>query len=74
MSQLIVKVIAKAKKNRVQQLSLTEYKVWTTAPAEDNKANQKVIELLAKFLNRKRNELFLASGVKNRTKIIEVTD
>lgn len=75
----MVKVIPSAKKSEVTEettdlFGLRHFKVKTTQIAEDGKANQVVIELLAEFFAVKKNRLRIASGLTSRSKIVEISD
>ena len=74
MIQIKASVIPRAKVDRVLQLSETEYKIWTTAPAVNDKANEAVIELLAKFLQIRKSKIYLVSGNKNRHKVFQILE
>ena len=55
--RIYVKVTPRAGKNEITKISEEEYKVQVTAPPERGKANEAVIELLAKyFAFQKRSE------------------
>ena len=71
---LNVSVKPKAKLNQVKKLTDNTYQVSVTAPAEKGKANQAVIELLAKYLNLKKNQVHLVAGFKARQKVVEILD
>ena len=69
--QIVVKVVAGAKKNFVRQEN-DGWKVYTTAPAVDNKANEAVIELLAEHFSVKRRQIELVRGALSRRKIFQI--
>ena len=71
---ITVYVKPKAKLNQVKKLTDNTYQVSVTAPAEKGKANQAVVELLAKYLNLKKNQVHLVAGFKARQKVVEVLD
>lgn len=62
----------KAKSNRVTQINGRTFRVATTAPAVDNKANIAVERLIAQHFGVKRSEVFLLSGQTSRVKVFEV--
>jgi uncharacterized protein (TIGR00251 family) len=75
--KISVKVIPAARKNEVidegvDLLNLRHFKVKTTTPPEDGKANKAVIELLAEFFAVKKSAIEIISGGTSRTKIIEI--
>lgn len=67
-----VKVKAQAKSDQVIKISNEEYIVKTTAPAIENKANEKVIELIADYFKVKKSAVRLIKGVKNKEKAFEI--
>lgn len=69
--KISVKVNPKAKKDLVVKLSDNSFKVFTTKPAENNKANIAVIDLLAKHLKIKKSQLNLIAGSTSKEKIFE---
>jgi hypothetical protein len=69
--QIRVRVIPKAKLNKVEKLSASEYKIWLTTAPTDGKANQALIKELAKFLGIKKAQLEIKSGFTSRDKVLE---
>lgn len=72
MKHISVRVTPKAKSNKVLQLSDTSFRVWVSSVPEKGKANKKVIELLADFLNIKKSQLRFIAGKTSRDKIFEI--
>ena len=75
--KLSVKVIPNAKKNEVIEDTIDLFghrhlKVKVNALPENGKANQALLEILAKFLTVKKKQLVIVSGVTSRNKIVEV--
>ncbi|MGE3319996.1 MAG: DUF167 domain-containing protein [Candidatus Berkiella sp.] len=73
---LHVRVTPKAKSSRIKKEITPDgevyYKVYVTAVAEDGKANQAVIELLAKALGVPKSALTITRGETSRDKVIEI--
>jgi uncharacterized protein (TIGR00251 family) len=46
--------------------------ISVTASADENKANKEVIKTVASFFDKAMTDVFVASGSKNRTKIVLV--
>ena len=44
--------------------------IKVTSPAKDNKANKDVIKSIAEFLDRPVEDVFVVSGIKNRSKAV----
>ncbi len=70
--RLIIKVIPKAKLNKIVQLDNNNYKIYTTSPPDKGKANQSIIKMLAKELNIPKSNLEIIKGNKNKNKIIKI--
>ncbi len=56
---------------KIEQMGQHEYRVDIDAPAEENKANQRLIEILAEYLGLPRSVLRIRIGSKSRIKIVE---
>ncbi|MFH1777757.1 MAG: DUF167 domain-containing protein [Candidatus Omnitrophota bacterium] len=69
---LEVKVIPNAKKSEVKKENKF-YRIRTTFPAVDGKANKAVIVLLSEYFNVKKNEIKIIRGEKSRKKLVEIT-
>lgn len=67
---LKIKVIPDSKIEKVEQLKHDEYRVWVKAPAENNKANTRVLELMRELYPNKR--IRLVSGHTSPSKVISV--
>ena len=67
-----VKVIPRAKVNKIVEESQGNLKVHLIAPAVDGKANQALIQALAEHFGVKKRQIKIIRGEKSRQKIIEV--
>ena len=67
---LAVRAQPGARKNAVTGERAGALKVSVTAPPEEGKANQAIIELLRDWLSLKRSQVELVSGATNRNKQI----
>ena len=65
---LAVRAQPGARKNAVVGEHGGALKIAVTAPPEDGRANQALLELLREWLNLKRAQVELASGATNRNK------
>ena len=70
--KISVIVKANARKNSVQMQDDGGLLVQVNVPPIEGRANKKVIELLAKFLNKPKSSFSIRSGQKSRYKIVEV--
>jgi uncharacterized protein (TIGR00251 family) len=66
-----IKVIPKAKKEKIVETEGT-LKVYLTEPAEDGKANKRLIEVLAEYFKVKKYNLEIIRGLKSRDKVIAI--
>jgi len=67
-----VEVKLKSKVEGVTQLESGNYLVKTNAPPVDGKANERIVELLAKFLKLPKSSFELVSGHKGKKKIFRI--
>lgn len=72
MKKISVIVKANARKNSVQMQDDGGLLVQVNVPPIEGRANKKVIELLARFLNKPKSSFSIRSGQKSRYKIVEV--
>ena len=63
---LNVRVTPRAKRNAVQSAAGGGLKVYVTAPPEDGRANDAVVENIAEWLGVKRRQVEIVSGATNR--------
>ena len=69
---LKVKVFPNFKKEEIIKKSEDEFEIKVKEKAERGKANKKVKEVLAKYLNISEEKLVLISGAKQRNKIFKI--
>lgn len=48
--------------------------IWTRAKAHDNEANEKVIEMISKYLRVGKSKVKIVRGATSKNKIIEIFD
>lgn len=75
--KISVKVITHAKKNEVVSDDVDLFgarilRIKISQPPEDGKANKVLIELIAEYLNIKKNAITIIAGEKSTHKIIEI--
>ena len=68
-----VRVTPRAKQNKVQPQADGSLKVYVTAPPEDGRANEAVVEVIAQWLGVKRREVEIVRGATSRNKVVCVT-
>ncbi len=71
---LAVRVNPRAKRNAVTKTADGSIKVYVTAPPEDGRANEAVVETVAEWLGVKRRQVEIISGATSRNKVLRVTD
>jgi hypothetical protein len=68
-----VRAAPRAKRNAVAGLTGDALKICVTAPPEDGRANEALIEVLADWLGVKRRQVEIISGQSNRNKVVRIT-
>ena len=68
-----VRATPRARQNKVAGKVGDAVKVYVTAPPEDDRANEAVIETLADWLGVKRRQVEILTGETNRNKVVRVT-
>ena len=63
-----------SKKPRIEKDLMGTLHVYVNKPPLENKANEAVLEDLAKYLEIKKNRLILISGEKSKTKTFEISE
>lgn len=71
--KIAVTVKPNAKKAEVTQLATGEYQVEVREPAQDGKANQAVMELLARYFGVPKSTVRVKRGLSSRHKLLELT-
>jgi uncharacterized protein len=69
-----IKVKINAKENKVSKDKVADFFVFTKEAAIDNKANESVIKILAKFFKVSKSQVKIIKGHKSKNKIIEITE
>ncbi len=74
--RLNVRVTPKASSNRLKveygENGISLVRVYVTVPAEDGKANEAVIALLAKELGIAKSTISIVQGFKTRDKVLKI--
>lgn len=70
--RIVVSVKVNARKNEVEKLDDGKYLVHTTAIPVENKANEKVIELLSEYFGIAKSRMRVMRGLSSHNKVIEV--
>lgn len=70
--RIYIKTIPRASRNKIEKISEGEYKVWLTAAPINNKANEKLVEVLADYFAISKSLIKIIGGKTSKTKIIEI--
>lgn len=68
-----VRVTPRARQNKVQPQADGSLKVYVTAPPEDGRANEAVVNAIADWLGVKRRNVEIIRGATSRNKVVRVT-
>lgn len=71
--KLIIRVKPNSKEDNIEKIGDNEYVVKVKEPAEEGKANTKMIKLLADFFNVNRDAINIKIGHKLKNKIVEIS-
>lgn len=72
MKKYTVKVIPRSSRNQVQEIAPGDLKVKLMAPPVDGKANEALIEVLAKHFGVKKGQIRILRGETSQNKMIEI--
>ncbi|MDO8603193.1 MAG: DUF167 domain-containing protein [Candidatus Omnitrophota bacterium] len=67
-----LKVIAGAKRERLEKISEASYRIKVASPPEKGRANKRVIELLAAEFGVRKRDIIIVSGETGNKKILEI--
>jgi uncharacterized protein (TIGR00251 family) len=67
-----VKITPKAKKDSIEKIDEFRYVVSVKEPAEGNRANERMCELLAKHFVVVRANVHIVNGQRSRSKLIAI--
>jgi uncharacterized protein (TIGR00251 family) len=71
---MIIKVHVKthAHEEKIEEVGLEEYKIWTTATPDKGQANDAIFDILAEHFNIPVSNIKIISGNKSTHKLIEI--
>jgi uncharacterized protein len=69
-----IKVKPNARSNEVKEIDKDYYEVRVSVPPEKGKANERVIELIAKYLKVPKSKVSIVSGELYKEKVIEISE
>ena len=68
-----VRVQPRSKRNAVTKIADGSLKVYVTAPPEDGRANEAVVEAIAEWVGVKRCQVEIIRGATSRNKVVRIT-
>jgi uncharacterized protein (TIGR00251 family) len=71
--KISVKVTPNAKKERIEKLSDSEFRLWVKARPVEGEANAAVVDLLSRYFGIPRSCVNIILGRRSRNKIITLT-
>ena len=70
--RLYLRVIPRSSQNRIEKICEGEYKAWLNAPPVDGKANEALVEIVAKHFGVSKSAVTIVGGKSARTKMVDV--
>ena len=70
--KIFVQAVPNSKQAKVVKISANQFSVKIDAPAEQDKANQRLIEILADYFQTNKSSIRIVHGCKSRNKLIEI--
>jgi uncharacterized protein (TIGR00251 family) len=67
-----VSIVPNSKKSSIVKISERSYKIKVDAPASKNKANKRLIEILAEHFKVSKSSISIIKGLKSRNKIVRI--
>ncbi len=68
-----IKVITRAKKEKIEEDN-NRIKVYLSTPPVKGKANKRLIELLCKYFNVKKQNIKIVKGITSHNKLVEIDE
>jgi uncharacterized protein len=62
-----------ARQEKIEIISENEYAVWIRAPAHEGRANEAVIELLARHFSLPKSSVRIVLGKKSKKKLVQIS-
>ncbi len=71
---MLLTIIVKpnSKREFIEKISETEYRIAVRAPAVEGKANEAVLEAIAEYFHVRKSAILIKSGKNGRKKIVEI--
>ncbi|MFC1666415.1 DUF167 domain-containing protein [Candidatus Omnitrophota bacterium] len=72
MRRIKLKVITRAKKEEMKEISKDNYRIKVSSPPEKGRANTRIIELVAEQFGLIKRDIKIVSGETSNNKILEI--
>lgn len=69
---ITVKIVPNSKNKEILKISENNYKIRVDAPALKNKANERLVEILAEYFKVPESSVSIIKGLKSKNKIVEI--
>ena len=69
-----VRVKPNSKEGRIEEVGPRQLLVRVVAPAQENKANQELVERLAEYFRIPKSRISIVAGMKSRQKIVQIEE
>jgi uncharacterized protein YggU (UPF0235/DUF167 family) len=67
--KISVKVKPQGRQDKVERIGLDSYTVWVKAKAQEGRANQAVVRVLAEYFDIAKSKITLVKGARSKEKI-----
>jgi len=71
---LHIRITPKSKKDSIEQIGEFRYAVTVTEPAEGNRANERMCDIVAKHFSVERKRVHIVNGHRSRSKLLEIKE
>ena len=71
---LKVRVVTRSRKTGIEELNGDHIRVRVASPPVNERANNELIEIIARYYNRKKSAVRITKGLRSRNKIVEIAD
>jgi hypothetical protein len=72
--KISIKVKPNSKESQVEEIGRNQFLVKVKAPPKENKANQEVIEILARYFKIPKSQVLILTGLKSSRKVVNIGD
>ena len=69
-----VRVIPRSTRVAIEELEKNRLRVRVLSPPTDDRANNELIDILARYYNKRKSAVQIKKGLRSRDKLVEVKD